>query len=164
MINNAIAQSAQPIISYNYGCGKTARVNRAIRLSIGTALLCGLAVTILTWLFSKPLVGAFLKPDCNAYRIAVEGIPLFAMGFVFFAFNIASIGYYQSIEKARRATIFTLLRGFFFMIICFLTLPYLLGVKGIWLSIPCSELLTALVITGVYFFDPKTFHKSKFSI
>ena len=45
MIGNAIAQSAQPIISYNYGLGQNVRVRATERLAIITAVVCGLAVT-----------------------------------------------------------------------------------------------------------------------
>ena len=36
MIGNAIAQSAQPIISYNYGLGNPLRVHAAVWVSLGT--------------------------------------------------------------------------------------------------------------------------------
>lgn len=39
MVNSAVAQSAQPIISYNHGAHLDGRVNEAYRLSIRTALL-----------------------------------------------------------------------------------------------------------------------------
>jgi Na+-driven multidrug efflux pump len=150
LVNNAISQSAQPIISYNYGTGNRKRVNKTVRLSIVAALLCGFAATVATIFFCEPLVGLFLKKGCNAYEIAIQGLPYFALGYVFFAFNIACVGYYQSVEKARQATVYTFLRGFAFMLVCFLTLPWLLGNIGIWLSVPCSEILTALVIAGYF--------------
>jgi len=149
MISNAISQSAQPIISYNYGCGNWGRVNKAIHLSLATSFFFGIVTMLTVVLFCKPLVELFISPSSNAYKIAINGMPYFASGFVLFAINIASIGYYQSIEKAKRATVYTLFRGVFFMIICFLTLPHLLGEKGIWLSVPCSELLTIIVVVSL---------------
>lgn len=58
------------------------------------------------------------------------------------AHNIIMIGYYQSIEKAARSTIYTLLRGVIFLVPSFLLLPRLVGIDGLWLSIPAAELLT----------------------
>ena len=55
-----------------------------------------------------------------------QGLPLFASGFIFFAVNIVSIGYFQSVERARPAMIVTVLRGFVFMVLCLLGLPLLL--------------------------------------
>ena len=41
MINNAVAESAQPIISFNHGAGNRYRVKRAFRVSLSTATICG---------------------------------------------------------------------------------------------------------------------------
>ena len=39
MVGNAIAQSAQPIISYNYGLGLTERVAATERIALITAII-----------------------------------------------------------------------------------------------------------------------------
>lgn len=150
MVYNAIAQSAQPIISYNFGTGSRDRVLKAFRLSIQTALLCGIFFFGATALCNREIVSLFIDRSYRAYDIAVQGLPYFAVGYVFFAFNMVGIGYYQSIGRAHRATIITLLRGVVFMLIGFLGLPPLLGVKGIWLAVPLAELLTLLYIIAIY--------------
>ncbi|MDE6783293.1 MAG: MATE family efflux transporter, partial [Paramuribaculum sp.] len=45
MIGNAIAQSAQPIISYYYGLGSKSRIVAPERLAIMSGIVCGLIVT-----------------------------------------------------------------------------------------------------------------------
>ena len=65
---------------------------------------------------------------------------------MFYIVNIALIGYYQSMEKVRKATVFMLLRGFIFLIPVFYLLPALAGIPGMWLVMPVTELLTAVVI------------------
>mgnify|MGYP002542105889 FL=1 len=149
-ISNAVAQSAQPIISYNYGAHLTERISRTLRVSLFTAIVCGLSVMVCLWLGATGIVRLFLDPQENAYGLAVEGLPLFAMCAVFFAVNIAFIGYYQSIEKAMVSTVYTLLRGIFFLVPCFILLPCLIGVPGLWLAIPAAELLTCIVISVRY--------------
>ena len=95
------------------------------------------------------LVGLFLPLETAAARLAVEGFPLFAAGFVCFVVNLAAIGYYQSLERVRPATFFALLRGFFFLVPAFVLLPRLCGTPGIWLAMPLSETLAMLAL-GVY--------------
>lgn len=153
MVYNAIAQSAQPIISYNFGTGAHERVAKAFRLSIRTAFLCGIFFFGMTVLCNREIVSLFIDRSYGAYDIAVQGIPYFAVGYLFFALNIVGIGYYQSIERAQRATAITLLRGVVFMLIGFLGLPPLLGVPGIWLAVPLAELLTLLCIIAIYLKD-----------
>lgn len=153
MVYNAIAQSAQPIISYNFGLGDQARVSDAFRLSMKTALFCGTGFFLLTALFSEQIVALFIDDSYGAYSIAVKGLPYFSVGYIFFAFNMVGIGYYQSVERARRATFVTLMRGVVFMLIGFTAMPFLLGVKGIWLAVPLAEVSTFLLISWIYMKD-----------
>lgn len=153
MVYNAIAQSAQPIISYNFGAGQADRVRKALHIAIRTALICGISFFIITVLCRQNIVSLFIDRSYAAFDIAVNGIPYFGVGFIFFAFNMIGIGYYQSVERGQRATIITLLRGVVFMLIGFLVLPKILGVPGIWLAVPFAELLTMFYIIGIYFKD-----------
>lgn len=153
MVYNAIAQSAQPIISYNFGTGDGSRVKQALRLSIKAAFICGICFFIMTALGNQEIVSLFIDRSYGAFDIAVKGIPYFAIGYIFFALNMVGIGYYQSIERAHRATVITLLRGVVFMLIGFIVLPHFFGVIGIWLAVPLAELLTFLYIIGIYLKD-----------
>lgn len=146
MISSAITQSAQPIVSYNYGAGNNRRVLAAFRLTLVTAVICGAMVTVLFVYFPEPLTLMFLKEDAQAFPIAINGLKVFAAGFVTFALNIVFVGFYQSTELARRAIWFTLLRGFILMVPAFIILPHLIGVDGLWLAVPCAEVLTFVII------------------
>ena len=139
-------QSAQPIISYNYGAGLMRRGRKALRMALGTAALCGAAAFGFTWLCSPWIVGLFLTPDAPAYAIAVQGLPWFAAGYPFFGINVVTIGYYQSIERGRLATGLTVLRGIVLMTFCFLVMPHMAGVTGIWLAVPVAEALETLLL------------------
>ena len=146
MVYNGIIQSAQPIISYNYGAGLMRRGRKALRMALGTAALCGAAAFGFTWLCSPWIVGLFLTPDAPAYAIAVQGLPWFAAGYPFFGINVVTIGYYQSIERGRLATGLTVLRGIVLMTFCFLVMPHMAGVTGIWLAVPVAEALETLLL------------------
>ena len=145
-MSNAVAQSAQPIISYNYGAGNMSRVSKSLNTSLIAAAICGITVSAIVAVGAKPIIMMFLSPDSGAFVIACEGLPKFALCGLFFALNIAMIGFYQSLEQSTRATVFTLLRGIIFIVPLFLTLPHLIGIPGMWLAIPASELLTLIVI------------------
>lgn len=101
---------------------------------------------------AKGIVTCFLAPGSEAYSLACAGLPKYALCGLFFALNIAFIGYYQSLEKAWRATVFTLLRGVVFVVPMFIILPHIIGVAGMWLAIPASELLTMMVIIADFAF------------
>lgn len=145
-VSNAVAQSAQPIVSFNYGAGQTSRVMHTLKISLWTGLGCGLLISLLMWLGAGTLSSIFLPADAVSFGYARHGLPLLGLCAAAFSLNIVMIGYYQSIEKAVRSTLYTILRGIVFLIPAFLLLPHALGVDGLWLAIPAAELLTLVVI------------------
>lgn len=146
MVGNSIAQSAQPIISYNYGIDRWTRIVEARKVLLMTCLGFGVAVSLIFILFPKGLVGLFIPIESEAAIIAINGFPLLSIGILFFILNVAIIRYYQSVERMGKATLYVFLRGFVLIVPCFLILPKFLGTVGIWLAMPASELLTSLFI------------------
>ena len=144
-VGNSIAQSAQPIISYNYGAQRWDNVSQIRRLLLRTSFIVGIVVALLFVAVPELLVGMFVDLGSTAGQIAVEGFPYYATGIIFFILNIAIIGYYQSIERVGRATLIVLLRGVVFVVPCFLLLPSLCDTPGIWLAMPVAEALTLCV-------------------
>jgi len=150
MIGNAIAQSAQPIVSYNYGAGLQARVTQAFRFSISLAFACGLLMTLGGMTESPRIVSLFLSGATTAANIAQEGLPYFSVAFLFFALNLVCVGYYQSLGCFKTAILLMLLRGLVFVVPAFLVLPRVIGVPGLWLSVPLSEIMTQILILVYY--------------
>ena len=146
MVNNSVAQSAQPIISFNYGAGNRYRVRKAFRVSFSTATVCGVLATTVLTLGAKPLVGLFLHAGTKAYEIAMGGLPLFAYSAIFFAMNVAIIGYFQATEQNTRATLCMLLRGLIFLVPAFILMPMFILPQGLWLAVPVAECMTLGVI------------------
>ena len=149
-LSNAVAQSAQPIISFNYGAGQTGRVAKTLRLSLITGAICGAGVSLTMWLAAPLLAAIFLPTDTTAFTYAVHGLPLFGLSAALFSLNIVMIGYYQSIEKAGRSTLYTVMRGIIYLIPAFIILPQAIGNDGLWIAIPMAELLTLLTIALTY--------------
>ncbi len=149
-ISNAVAQSAQPIISFNHGVRSDARVARTLRVYLFTAAVCGTVVSLCLWIGAPAITALFLTPSEAAYGIALAGLPLFALCAVFFSVNIAFIGYYQSVERAMASTVFTSLRGMLLLVPSFVLLPHALGVSGLWLAIPTAEFLTLVSVSLFY--------------
>ena len=156
MVGNAIAQSAQPIISYNFGAGLHNRVAATERIALFTAMACGAVVTLLFTYSPQYLVGLFIDTAVPAAQIAINGFPLFSTAFVFFILNLTAVGYYQSVERIQPATAFALLRGMLFLIPSFILLPKVLGIEGIWLALALSEAATTVCIIVFYLYQRKT--------
>ena len=146
MLANAITQSAQPIISFAHGAGNSLRLRKARNLSFVTALAAGLACFAALCFAARPVTGIFLKESEPAFELSVQGLPWYSIVSVFICINVVVIGYLQSVEQAGKAVLFTLLRGFIFVIPSFILLPKILGTHGLWLALPLAEALTTVII------------------
>lgn len=153
MVFNATVQSAQPIISYNYGCGQMKRSDNALRLSMLFTLAFAFSIMLLFICFTRSIVTLFIPDTASAaWGYAVAGLPLFATDYLFFGINIIIIGYYTSIERLRRAISLTVLRGIL-PVVFFFTLPLLLDVNGIWLAVAAGDITTTVVIVILLIVD-----------
>ena len=146
MFGGSIAQSLQPIVSYNFGLGRNDRVVEAFAISCRTGVLASLFSIIAFTMFARYLVTLFVDGNDPAADIAITGFPYFATGFLFYITNLVAIGFLQSIKRVAPSVIFSFLRGMIFLIPAYCIMPHLFGVKGIWLAMPVSEIATFLVV------------------
>ncbi len=146
MFGNAIAQSALPIWSYNYGAGRSDRVRDTRRLAVTLSVAMGVVLTGLGIAAVQPLTSLFLQGSGAAEEICMTGLPYFLLCCLCFTPNIVLTSYYQSQERASLSTIVMLLRGYILVVASFLLLPRWLGVPGLWLAVPASEVGTLLFI------------------
>lgn len=146
MFGNAIAQSSLPIVSYNYGLGKKDRIRTALHISAGLAVVLGILMSLAGFLYTPQIVDLFIGTPSPSRTIGVAGIPLFMLTCLPFTMNVVLIGYLQSLEQYKPATVFMLLRGFIFIIPCFILMPMMFGTEGLWLAEPLSETLTVALL------------------
>ena len=122
-----------------------------MRWAVGAGLVCGALMIV-----CAPLVTMlFLDKGEEAFSICVKGLPYFGTGVLFITLNVVAIGYLQSVEQSLKATLFTLLRGYVFVIPSFILMPRLLGEAGMWLAIPLAELLTFIILAFNTLIAPK---------
>jgi len=145
MVCNAIAQSAQPIISYNYGASQFYRSQMAFRLALATAVAVAVLVVAVTPFSINAVVGWFIQSYDPAFSIATYGLPYYVLAFVPMSVNLLIICYLQSIKCDCAAAIITVLRGFVLLVLAFMLMPALFGIIGAWLSVAVTETFTLIV-------------------
>ena len=155
-----VTQGFLPIAGYNYGAHKYARVKESIYTAIKYAALVASLVFVLLMVFPAEIASLFLsdRPDISAAEAATNAFVLehtpIAMRWVFAATPIIALqligaAYFQAIGKAIPALLLTLTRQGFFFIPLILTLPFIFGEMGVWVSFAIADVLATLV-TGYY--------------
>lgn len=67
--------------------------------------------------------------------------------------------YFQTSDKVKMATWITISREIIFMVIFLLVLPPIIGIPGVWLAIPISEMIVAASI--VFYMKKNIFYLNK---
>ncbi len=142
---NGVSQGAQPIMATNYGAKQMERVIEVRRLAVMTAMLIGGIIFALGALFPQIAVNAFVKPTPEITQMASSAIRIYFTAFIVMSLNIVYSTYFQSVLKANLSMIICLLRGVIISIVLVLVLPQFWGVTGIWLVMPITELVTAMI-------------------
>ena len=144
-IFNGIAQAIQPIISINYGAKKYERVHEALKLAIKTSVIFGAIFYAAGVLFPEKIVLLFNSGDAKLMEMTCRGIKLYFIAFLFMGANIARVSYFQSIENSKASTLVSLCRGVIFVLISLLILPMILGINGVWITIPIVEVASMII-------------------
>ncbi len=140
-----ISDGIGPLVSYNYGHGSFQRVKSFMKISFISNFLSGCLIFAVFHLFGTALIGIFVTDNPELVTLAANGGKLYAFAFLFSGFNILASGYFTFIGKGLHSVLIAASRGFIFVSIGILTLPYFFALDGIWLSVPFAELIAALL-------------------
>lgn len=140
-----INQGSQPIIGYNYGARQYSRVKQAFlySLSFGTFIL---AIGFIIVQFFPTRIISLFNSDPELMAITVRGIRIYLFMLTFVSVSIIGSNFFQSIGKPRLAIILSLLRQLILLLPLIFILPRFIGLDGVWLAQPISDIL-AIVIT-----------------
>lgn len=142
-----VGQGIQPIVSFNFGAERLDRVYESVRLGIYTSIGLGTLFYAIGLLFPKALVSIFIDPSPELLNITVRGIKIYFSSFILMGLNIVLTSFMQSKEYSRVSFIISLCRGFIFVIIALIILPKLMGIDGVWMTLPLVEFTTAVMAT-----------------
>ena len=138
-----------PLFSYNYGAQNEKRLKKLFKLSIIFITICSIGAYAFSLLLAKPVVALFSEPNSTVYNLAIHGMDLFGISFLFMGFNIFASGLFTSFSNGLISAILSFLRTFVFIILAIMILPKFLDVNGIWLSIPVAE-IAALFVSVIF--------------
>lgn len=137
-------QGYQPIASFAFGARDEARFHEAVRFALKGAILLTVVVDALYCLLASPLISLFNhNPAVIAYgrALLISQVALYPAFGLCYMMTIT----YQTIGDAKTGLFLSLIRQGLFYLPFILTLPRVLGVKGIYLSQPCADILTLII-------------------
>ena len=142
---NGVSQGAQPIMATNYGAEQSERVVSVRKVGSITVFIIGIVLFLSGFLFPDIVVQIFIEPTTEVLDMARGAIRIYFAAFIIMSLNIFYSTYFQSVLKPKLSLIICLLRGIIICTILVFLLPLLIGVTGIWLVMPITELITAIM-------------------
>lgn len=152
-----LCQGMQPIVGYNYGAQKYKRMKDTLLMTIRVAFVIMGVGWLLGELIPKWLVSAFTT-DPDLLAMATRGMRLACLMFPVVGFQIVVSTFFQSISKAPKAIFMGLTRQVIFLIPLLYLFSNWWGLFGVWLAIPVSDLLAALVALLFLLAEKKVFY------
>lgn len=152
MIVLGLTMGMQPIIGYNFGAQKLDRVKQTLRLGIISGVIITSSGFLICELFPHAVSALFTDSD-ELIGMASEGVRLAVLMFPLVGAQIVIGNFFQSIGKAKISIFLSLTRQLLYLLPCLLLFPGWWGLKGIWISMPVSDILaftTAVISLFVY--------------
>lgn len=138
----AITEGSSPILSYNYGARRPARVKKA-GVVMGFLIL---GYTAIMWsliiLIPDTLIRIF-SSDIQLVQDSVPALKQYFAAFIFMDLQYLGQTVFKSLNKKKQAIFFSLLRKVFIVVPLTYLMPYTLhmGTSGVFLAEPVSNLI-----------------------
>lgn len=135
-------------VAQNHGAGQEERIRYGMKRAVQTVVVFCIIVSSVVFLFARPLMGLFVDGGgetvaIGAEYLRIEGSFYFLIGLLFLFY-----GYFRAVEKPAVSVVLTVISLGTRVALAYLLsgLP-LLGVRGIWMSVPIGWFLADLAGT-----------------
>lgn len=138
----AMNEGTSPILSYNYGACRPARVRKA--MAVMSTMILG--YTAVMWsiiiLLPNALIGIF-SSDAALMQDAVPALNQYFAAFICMDFQYIGQTVFKSLNKKKQAIFFSLLRKVFIVVPLTYMMPYMfhMGTAGVFLAEPVSNVI-----------------------
>jgi Na+-driven multidrug efflux pump len=144
MIIVGFGQGASPLISFTYGAGEI-ELSKAIRRKTNLFVFLSGAVAVMVLFMASGWYSSIFVQGEKVRALINSGLKIFILSFLFSGINTITTFYFSSIGKAKESALISSSRGLVVLLICIFTLPVMLGMTGVWLVAPVTEVITIVL-------------------
>ena len=139
---HAMSEGSSPILSYNYGARRPARVRKAGMVMGALILAYSAVIWSIIFLEPRPLIRIF-SSDVQLTKDAVPALNQYFAAFIFMDLQYMGQTVFKSLNKKKQAIFFSMLRKVFIVVPLTYLMPYALhmGTDGVFLAEPVSNVI-----------------------
>ncbi|OOB80531.1 MAG: hypothetical protein BEN19_04440 [Epulopiscium sp. Nuni2H_MBin003] len=154
MIQSAIymgyATGISPIISYKFGEQSYSQLKLVNKISFKTIGVLSIITIALSMIFAEAAVGVFISPESETFVMTVKGFRIYSLAYITMGFNIFICAMFTALSNGKVSAIISCLRTLVFIVIALVTLPFILGINGVWVAVPLAEALGVIVAISYF--------------
>lgn len=140
-----VGQAIQPIVSANCGAMQAERIKQVWKMSLTTVIVLGIGFTAVGELFPTQIVRLFMDVTPEVLMVAPGIIRPFFLLFLFLGITVLATYHLQSIMHGRMSMMIAVLRSVVISGLLIYVLPLFVGILGVWVAMPISELVVAAI-------------------
>lgn len=147
-----------PMLSFYYGGQENSKLKKLIYTSLKVIAFISIFTVIASFVFTKPLVSVFARPDNPVYNLAITGNRICTIALFFIGFNIFASGMFTALSNGVISAVLAFSRSFVFMLITMIVLPAVFGINGIWFATPAAEFMALVLSAGMFIIYRKKYN------
>lgn len=140
-----VGQAIQPIVSANCGAMQADRIKQVWKKSLTTVIVLAIGFTAVGELFPTQIVRLFMDVTPEVLTVAPGIIRPFFLLFLFLGVTVLATYHLQSIMHGRMSMMIAVLRSVVISGLLIYILPLVMGILGVWVAMPISELIVAII-------------------
>ena len=148
-----MGQAVLPLVGFNYGAKKLARVGEVVVKAAMASTLWGILAWALVMAFPRQLISIF-SADPAFVELGASAIRIFALAFFVLGIHMPAGFFFQGIGKSMPSIVLASTREILFLLPAVLILPRVFDVTGLWAAFPTADILsvtTTIALTAYYF-------------
>lgn len=144
-----IAVATAPIVSYNAGSRNHKKIKETTRYSFITIALSSVLILAVSLLCGKQIIHLFVDGG-NVFTLTWDGLKLFSPVFLFIGLNVFLSGFFTALGNGFISALISSLRSLILVVVFILILPNIIGVSGVWITMPLAEATTIFIAIYLY--------------
>lgn len=134
-----------PVIGFHYGARNLGEQRSLFSKSLAVIGLTGVAMTILSELFSSGLAQLFVGYDASLTALTTKAIRIYMLCFLICGWSMFVSALFTAMQNGVVSAVAAFARSLVFELAAVWVLPALFGIDGIWWSVNVAEALTLIL-------------------
>ena len=156
-VYSGFTMGISPVIAYNFGAKNKPELSNVIKRSFDIVAVSGLFMTIFSLALSRPLSMIFANNYPELLDLSTRAMMIYSVCYFVAGFSMFGSGLFTALNNGLISAFISICRTLVYQVIAVMTLPLVMGVDGIWLSIVIAETLSAVQTIFITFKKQKTY-------